>query len=559
MSLSFEPLQTSHSFPWVPDQLNGLYRNPILCADYPDPDVVRDGRDYFMTVSSFHVAPGLPILHSRDLVNWTLINHALPRLPSRYDAAFPGCGVWAPAIRKHAGKFWIFFPMPDEGIFCTVADHPAATWSEPRLVQAGRGLIDPCPLWDDDGRAYLVHAYAFSRSGIKHKLRVCPMAPDGSRLLGEGHIVFDDPENHPTLEGPKFLKAHGCYYILAPAGGVETGWQLALRSRTVFGPYEPKVILEQGSTTINGPHQGALIDTPSGDWWFVHFQEARPYGRIVHLQPAHWKDGWPLLGIDQDGNGIGEPILELPKPLFHVPASQDPDPAGSRHCEPQTSDDFHAPIGEKLGHQWHWNANPWNCWYSLSARPGWLRLFAHRSSCRLSMPPGTPADSSHKDLIHLPHILMQKFPARSFAVETKIDFHPADSRQRAGIAIIGREYAALVLRPHRSVSHSAQLVLECIVNGTVVAQAEVPRHTMRLRIHVTDGGLCSFGYEHSQEKRESFPHEFQAVAGVWVGAKVGLFAMHEGSIDDPVEVSANRGYADFDYLHFAPPTAFDDA
>jgi len=185
---------------WASDLGDGTYKNPILHADYSDPNVIRHGDDFFMTASSFNCTPGLPILHSRDLINWTLINHAVGNLPhSRYEQVQPGCGVWAPAIRSHAGKFWIFFPMPDEGIYVTTANHPSEKWSEPHLLQGGKGLIDPCPLWDDDGRAYLVHAYAGSRAGIKHRLRVCPMAPDASSLLGEGQIVFHEPEKHPTL------------------------------------------------------------------------------------------------------------------------------------------------------------------------------------------------------------------------------------------------------------------------------------------------------------------------------------------------------------------------
>ena len=248
-------------YPWVPDCGDGTYRNPVLFADYSDPDVIgRDG-DYFLTASSFNCTPGLPILHSRDLVNWTLVNHALPNLPhSRYAQVQHGQGVWAPAIRYHDGRYWIFFPLPDEGIYVTTAADPRETWSEPHLVQAGLGLIDPCPLWDDDGQAYLVHAYAQSRCGIKHKLHVRPMAPDGSQLLGDGQIVFEAPERHPTVEGPKFLKRGGWYYILAPAGGVATGWQLALRSehlRSLRGEGRPGT----GETPVNGPHQGALVET----------------------------------------------------------------------------------------------------------------------------------------------------------------------------------------------------------------------------------------------------------------------------------------------------------
>jgi len=266
--------------PWIPDQGDGTYRNPVLCADYSDPDVLRHGEDYYLVASSFNCTPGLPILHSRDLVNWTLLTHALPGLPGeRFAAVQQGCGVWAPALRYHDGRFWIFFPMPDEGIFVITADDPVGPWSEPHCLAAEKGWIDPCPLWDDDGKAYLVHAYARSRSGIKHRLRICPMAPDGSRLLGEGVVIADGEERFPTIEGPKFHKRDGWYYVLAPAGGVATGWQLALRSRHIYGPYEDRIVLHQGKTPINGPHQGTLVDTPDGkQWWFVHFQDAGVYG-----------------------------------------------------------------------------------------------------------------------------------------------------------------------------------------------------------------------------------------------------------------------------------------
>jgi beta-xylosidase len=175
-------LAQSYAYPWTPDCGDGTYHNPVLYADYSDPDVIRHREDFYLVASSFNCTPGLPILHSRDLVNWTLVNHALKNIPGeRYRKVQPGCGVWAPSLRFHAGKFWIFFATPDEGIYLTTAEKPLGSWSEPHLVREGKGLIDPCPLWDDDGKAYLVHAYAHSRSGLKHKLRICPM-----RLMARG-------------------------------------------------------------------------------------------------------------------------------------------------------------------------------------------------------------------------------------------------------------------------------------------------------------------------------------------------------------------------------------
>src|SRR5580658_1928185 len=179
------------AFPWQPDCGNGTYRNPVLCADYSDPDVIRVGGYFYLTASSFNCTPGLPILHSRDLVNWKIIGHALKNVPHpRYSQVQPGCGVWAPAIRFHAGKYWIFFPTPDEGIYVITAKKPAGPWSKPHLLLEGKGLIDPCPLWDDNGRAYLVHAYSMSRAGFRDVLQVRPMSTDGLQILGDGQIAF---------------------------------------------------------------------------------------------------------------------------------------------------------------------------------------------------------------------------------------------------------------------------------------------------------------------------------------------------------------------------------
>ena len=294
---------------WQPDNGDGTYKNPVLYADYSDPDVVGNGGDYFLTSSSFNSVPGLPILHSRDLVNWQIVNHALPRL---YDKAFDkpqhGNGVWAPSFRFHDGWYYIYWGDPDRGIYMVRTQDPRQEWSEPVLVKKAYGNIDPCPLWDDDGKVYMVHAFAHSRAGVNSILTVVELSADGTKAIDKGWIVFDGHGEHGTVEGPKFYKRNGYYYIFAPAGGVPTGWQLVLRSRRVRGPYEARTVLAQGPTNINGPHQGGWVDTPDGKSWFLHFQDANAYGRIVHLQPVRWVDDWPVMGEDPDGDGVGQPV-----------------------------------------------------------------------------------------------------------------------------------------------------------------------------------------------------------------------------------------------------------
>ena len=345
------PPGQSQQAPWRPDLGDGTYRNPVIHADYSDPDVVRVGGDYFMVASSFNAVPGLPILQSRDLVNWRLIGHALPRLVPEPLFATPqhGKGPWAPSIRHHDGRFWIYYPEPDLGIFLVTATNPAGPWTGPVLVKGGKGLIDPCPLFDDDGQVYLIHAWARSRAGFANVLTLNRLSADGLRVLDEGKVIIDGDKlpGYRTLEGPKIYKRAGEYWVFAPAGGVKTGWQSVFRSKSIDGPFADRIVLEQGTTDINGPHQGASIESPAGEHWFIHFQDMDAYGRVVHLQPMTWReDGWPVMGRDADGDGKGEPVRTWRKPKTAGPAPQGAPPA---------SDEFDQ---SRLGLQWQWQANP---------------------------------------------------------------------------------------------------------------------------------------------------------------------------------------------------------
>lgn len=497
-------VESDASYPWTPDNGDGTFCNPILQADYSDPDIVRVGADFYLISSSFNCTPGLPILHSRDLVNWTIIGHAITNLPhERYREVQLGAGVWAPAIRYHEGKFWIFFPLPDEGIYVTTAEDPAGPWSRPWCLLEGKGFIDPCPLWDEDGRAYLILAFARSRCGIKHRLSVYPMSWDGTAILGEGQIVYENEAKHPTLEGPKWLKRNGYYYILAPAGGVKTGWQVAFRSRQIFGPYEDKIVLRQGQTAINGPHQGGLVDLPNGDWWFVHFQDDYVYGRIVHLQPVLWRDGWPLMGEHQDEVGCGQPVLRHAKPSLPAQAIQ----------IPQTTDFFQE---ERLGAQWQWEANHETSWYSLAERPGHLRLRAR------PLPGGS--------LRRAPHVLGQKFPAKSFRVQCLVE----SSAATAGLTIMGQAHASL------SVEAAAEGHVVRYREGDEVLYATPAQSALiTLAVEVRSGGVCQFSWKEA-DIWHPVPGTFQAKEGHWIGARVGIYC------------AGDNGHADFTAFQVLP-------
>jgi beta-xylosidase len=464
---------------------DGTYRNPVLHADWSDPDCVRVGGEFVLTASSFAKVPGLPILTSPDLVNWTIVGPALTR---QFPEPRPGCGVWAPALRHHAGRLRIYYGDPDRGIFVVTAVDPAGPWSEPHLVKAGRGLIDPCPFWDTDGRAYLIHAWAKSRAGVNNRLTLHRMDPDGDRLLDSGVVVVDGDllPGYRTLEGPKLYRRDGWYWIFAPAGGVARGWQSAFRSRHIAGPYEHRIVLAQGDTDVNGPHQGAWVGAPDGGDWFLHFQDRGAYGRVVHLQPMAWTaDGWPDIGHS------GQPVDRHRKPVPGWPARS-----------PQTADDF---AGPDLGPQWSWTADPDPTRWEVGG--GRLRL-----ACR----PG-PVDLRART-----DVLTQRLPAETFTARTTVRVSDGG---RAGLAVLGDSYAWLGLADSRLVYRTAGPdgptpgAAAAGPERDLVAPVPMPGGVVEVAVEVSRGALCRFLADGRQ-----IGAPFRATPGHWVGAVLALFS-----------------------------------
>lgn len=516
-----EELNVYTSAVWTPDDGSGTYQNPIIYADYSDPDVIRVRDDYFLTSSSFSCLPGLPILHSKDLIHWTLIGHALQQYPSAlFDRPQHGNGVWAPSLRYHNGLFYIYWGDPDAGIYVVRSADPAGPWDAPILVLPGLGMIDPCPLWDRDGQVYLIHAWAASRAGVNSLLTVRRMNEDGTRTIGEGKHVFDGNHHQPTIEGPKLYQRNGYYYILAPAGGVKQGWQLALRSRNIYGPYETKVVLEQGSTSVNGPHQGAWIETPSGQSWFIHFQDQLAYGRVVYLEPVTWQDDWPMMGRYNQRDEKWEPVLTFSKPAIegHFPA-----------CTPVESDEFES---ETLGLQWQWQANPKLTWFALLRNTPYLRLFAQ----------AVPADA--KNLWDAGNLLLQKFPAPAFTATTKVTFSLKGEGKRAGLMVMGQDYSCLSLTEAPGGLSLTQVICSDAILGEperAIETVSLPGNTVSLRVTVSRGAVCQFSCSTDGKTFRSIGEPFTAKTGKWIGAKVGLFCVR-----DPE--ARTGGHADFDWF-----------
>jgi beta-xylosidase len=508
---------------WVADNGDGTYKNPILYADYSDPDIERVGDDYYLVASSFNCVPGLPILHSKDLVNWKVIGYGFKQQKPLdvFNKAQHGNGVWAPSIRFHKGEFYIYYPDPDFGIYVIKTKNPAGPWSDPVLIKEAKGWIDPCPLWDEDGSAWLVSALAGSRAGAKSVMMVSKMNVEGTKLLDDGVIVYDGHEKQPTIEGPKFYKRNGYYYISAPAGGVPTGWQLILRSKNIYGPYEEKIVIDQGKTSINGPHQGGWVQTQSGEYWFIHFSDKDAYGRIINLEPMKWVNDWPVIGVDKDGDGKGEPVLVYKKPnvgkVYPV-------------ATPLESDEFNAP---GLGMQWQWHANPQPNWAFTTGGLGFLRMVC------------IPQPANYINFWDIPNLLLQKFPAPEFMVTTKMTFNPKYNDDRTGLIVMGQDYAYLsVKQAGNGLAVSQTVCKDAIKQGkeTESNTVQLKSSTFYLRVKVKDGAICQFSCSNDVKEFFNVGDSFTAKKGLWIGAKVGLFSTR--STYKPGEV----GYTDVDWF-----------
>ena len=519
---------------WVSDEGNGMYRNPVLHADYSDPDVCAVGEDYFLTASSFNCTPGLPILHSKDLVNWKIVNYALKKVEpvEYYNEARHGKGVWAPSIRFHEGMYYIYWGDPDFGIFMVKTRDPYGEWDAPVLVKAGKGMIDPCPLWDDDGRVYLAHAWAGSRAKFNSVLTVCELNKEGTAVISDPVLVFDgnDGVNH-TIEGAKVYKRNGFYYLFAPAGGVVSGWQLVMRSKNVYGPYEARIVMAQGKTDINGPHQGGWVDTPAGESWFLHFQDKGAYGRVLHLNPMKWINDWPVIGVDKDGDGCGDPVSRYRKPKTDKTYPIE---------TPVESDEFDT---RKLGLQWEWHANYQDV-FGFTTNMGYARIYGHELSPHF------------KNFWEVPNLLMQKFPAEEFTATAKLKVSAKDDGQLSGLIIMGWDYSWIGVEKQGEKFLLKQAVCKDAEQGNLeqvstLAVLEPSRkfeaglfpnyeREIYIRVHVDKGAYCRFSYSLDGKKFTEAGTLFKARQGKWIGAKVGMFSV--------TPHGKERGWVDVDWF-----------
>jgi len=481
------------------------YNNPILHFDFSDPDVIRDGEDFYMVASSFNHLPGLPILHSKNLVDWEIINYAVKSLPEKFNKVVHGEGIWAPSIRKHNDTFYILIPMPDEGIFEVHSKDIRKEFSQMHPLISGKGYEDPCPIWVDN-KCYLTFGFVKSRIGFNSELAVIECDENLDHTIGEYKIVYDGHNDNPTIEGPKFNYRNGYFYIMAPAGSVKGGWQTCLRSKSVWGPYESKIVLYQGDSLTNGPHQGALIDLDDKEenYAFIHFQDKRAYGRIVHLEPVKFFNDWPICGKSNDYLLAGTPVDSEEYPVDV-----------ESNLRVQISDKFK---DNKLSFMWQHPSNIDN-FYSFNNKLIFKML-----------------ETEHMDEINLiPYTLLSKVPALEFDVSTQIDFRNMKKGDHIGFVVMGEKYKAIDFKKEDN------FILISLIDGTfkekdrILQQVSIDEPNALINAQFRNKDIYDLLFTIHVNGVKVFNKE-KAYAGRWVGTKIGYYGYSETSNGGEAEI-----------------------
>ena len=492
------------------DQGDGTYVNPVLPADFSDLDAIRVGTDFYAISSTFQYSPGVVVLHSRDLVNWVILGHAVgdvtqigPELNwdrmNRY-----GTGVWAGSIRRHAGKFWIYFNTPDEGFFMTTAANPAGPWAPLTCVWRTSGWDDPCPFWDDDGQGYLVTTHYADG----YKIHLFQMAPDGKSLLMDTDRVIHQSRGS---EANKLYKISGLYYhFYSEDRGGDGRVVMMERARSLDGPWEIKQLNHVNKGVDKEPNQGGLLELADGRWQFFTHQGTGDWeGRAACLLPVTWIDGWPIIG--QVGpDGIGGMVWHAKKPIGGRPLSG-----------VFAGDDFTA---KALRPQWEWNHQPRMDKWSLMERPGFLRLHAFK--------PLSPGDFKKAG-----NTLTQRAMRTGRSVVTaKLDLAGMADGQQSGMAHYARSWCTFGVTQTGGVR-----TLTYTVDGRATPGPTVSQDALWLRSEWGFDGQSRFSYSLDGDAFTPFGPPYQLTWGDYRGDRVGIFTFND---------SGERGYVDVDWFHY---------
>ena len=497
------------------DQGDGTYKNPIINSDYSDPDVIRVGSDYYLVTSTFHLSPGITILHSKDLVNWTIIGHAINDLAS-FDSAYSADemkeyshGVWAPAIRYHDGKFWVYVFDPVFGLFMTTATNPAGPWTPAYQVFKGRNYDDCCPFWDDNGQMYLTGAHFPDwQPGVRiYDIYLWKLSNDGKSFIDDGTIIHKGNGSEAT----KMYKINDWYYVFYCENSENIHRsQMAMRSKNIYGPYEHKRLCQERGTPYNAA-QGGLVQTEKGDWYFIHHFDVstNPLGRTLALDPVTWIDEWPIIGR-VEADGVGSAIFEGKKPVNGFPI-----------VRPQTNDEFNS---DKLGLMWQWNHSPRNDKWSLAERKGYLRLYA-----------SNPVNSG--GFFQASNTLLQRQMGSEYGnIVVCIDVNKMGNGQVNGLCVVNNNLGLL-----KVVQKGDKRWIETTIAGKTDTLESIHKKRIWLKA-AYENNVYQFYYSTDGKKFIQVGESFKVEGWCnWRGVEIGLFCWTN---------EAPIGYVDVDWFRY---------
>jgi xylan 1,4-beta-xylosidase len=515
--------------------MSRTFRNPILPGFYPDPSICRVGDDYYLITSTFEYFPGLPIFHSRDLVHWRQIGHVLDR-PSQLplDNIRPSGGLYAPTIRFSEGVFYVINTLVDgktkAGNFIVTATDPAGPWSEPFWLENAPG-IDPSLFFDDDGRVWYVGNRMAAHDQYRGHTEIWLQELDLGNmcLVGEPQVLWDGAlKGAVWAEAPHVYKIQDYYYLMIAEGGTGHHHSVTIaRSNAVTGPYEANPgnpILTHRHLGLDYPIVGTghadLVETQTGEWWMVMLT-MRPYGgyfynlgRETFLAPVRWENGWPLVGPGTGRVEFSYPVPDLPE---------------CRWLAASACDNFDRSV---LGPQWNFLRTPRDEFWSLSERPGYLRL---------QLRPERLAERAS------PSFVGRRQQHIHFAAQTALEFQPQTAHECAGLALVQNNDFHFCL----VVTLGTETVVRLIKrdHGVEEIMAEQPIRAGRLYLKVEAREQAYSFYAASEPGRwfrvaQDVDGRILStpVAGGFVGAYVAMYASSNG------QPSTNN--ADFDWLEY---------
>ncbi len=491
-------------------QSDGTYLNPIIPSDYSDIDCIRVGDDYYAISSTFQFSPGMTLLHSKDLVNWEICGNIIDDLTqigpnlnwshmNRYNR-----GIWAGTLRFHDKRFYLFFGTPDEGYFMTSSPTPQGPWAPLTCLLSEAGWDDCCVMWDDNGEACFVGTH-FADG---YKTYLFRMSPDGKSIDRSSAMLIHSGNGR---EANKLIKVGKWYYLIFSEHKQGIGrYVMARRSLNMFGPYTEEKQLALPSVEAMEPNQGGIILGKDNKWYFLtHHGTGDWSGRIVSLLPVTWIEDWPILGKPLPNN-IGTMAWS-----GNIPS----DDGGNLFL--RKSDDFD---DENLGPQWQWNYQPRKEMYSLSERPGWLRLKAY-----------TPLKPDN--LMLAGNTLTQRtFRKPQNTALVKIDISSMTNGQKSGLCHFSSQHAAIGIVMDGNLRY-----LEYRVNGKIKRGPAIEAKYIWLKSKWGMDGISHFSYSLDGEQYIPYGDPYQMVWGNYRGDRLGIYCFNDHQ---------ESGFIDVDYFHY---------